>query len=376
VNRAPDWILFPAAAWFWLAAPAQAEVRLWEREGFKLDLALTATTGYFHTESVNFGAGRREPDGTVDTRVHWAEGFIEPVLKAAYDSDAWGTLYGGLGYVGALTRGEGDAGGFTRGTAEDIATEHLYFGWRSGQLFPALGENAIDLSYGRQEFRLGEGFILSDGNLDIGAKGTYFLMPRTAFERAALLRFNLTPVRADLFYLSSDADQANTELAGINLEYVEEALGTFGISYFHITDSASPLRNGMHVLSLRGKGRPLDPHVFLAAEYVLEEHSGAVQAHAWYVEAGYTWVQGPGSPGLHYRFSHYSGDDPISGENESFDPLFYDPLFYTYNPERVWGTWTQGEITGAYLLFNSNLNIHMVQLKPYRSERVDWGVIY
>ena len=49
-------------------------------------------------------------------------------------------------------------------------------------------------------------------------------------------------------------------------------------------------------------------------------------------------------------------------------------MFYDYS--RGWGTWVQGEITGEYLLFNSNQVNHMVHLAAFPTDEinlyVDW----
>ena len=62
-----------------------------------------------------------------------------------------------------------------------VDLEHLYAGWRSGDLLAdSLGEDALDLSLGRQEFQVGDGFLIWDGNFDNAGDGAYWLGPRTA----------------------------------------------------------------------------------------------------------------------------------------------------------------------------------------------------
>ncbi len=63
----------------------------------------------------------------------------------------------------------------------------------------------------------------------------------------------------------------------------------------------------------------------------------------------------PLKPTLLLRYTDYSGDDPTTPEFEGFDPLFFGfPDF---------GEWVQGEITGEYLLFNTNERIIQVRLE-------------
>jgi len=349
-------------------------------EALSVSLDLEAGIGGFTTHGTNFGAGRVDVrSGDVTGNTSWSEGYAKPNVGAEYATGAAGTVYGGLSAVGAFTGGEGDAAGYTRSGDGRVSMETAFLGWRSGGLFSeGWGEDAVDLSYGRQEFQVGDGFLIQDGNLDQFNKGAYWLAPRRAFRRAGLVRLNTAPVRADLFYLESDRDQDDTELAGVNLEYRRESLGTLGLMYFEVLDSGSPTvfgaRDGMDVVSLRVNGLTLPalPNLSLWGEYVSEgggARDGDIDAHAWYVEGDYSLSAWPWSPTLSYRYSRFSGDpDPDDDKRRDFDPFFY-------GWSRGWGTWFQGEVTGEYLLFNSNQVTHMLHLSASPSEAFSGGVI-
>ncbi|MDH3702363.1 MAG: alginate export family protein [Alphaproteobacteria bacterium] len=357
---------------------AAAEMKVFQEGGLTLNLGIEAGTYYVRGESVNFGTGQvdlRNGNVRSDT-VDSFEAFVKPSISASYDNSAVGTIYGGAAFVGTLTRGDGDPGGFTVGEEEDVDLERLFVGWRSGNLLKSSGKDAIDVSFGRQEFQIGDGFLIKDGNLDQFDKAAFWLAPRNAFEQAALVRINTKPVRGDAFYLMSDGDQDDTRLAGGNVEYVHETYGTLGGSYFHIIDAddVNYTRKGMNVVSVRGQGKPVAavPDLSLAGEFV-HESGGAdgadIDAHAWYLEAGYTFSKLPWSPKIAYRFSRFTGDDPSTSDIETFDPLFY-------GYSRGWGTWYQGEIAGEYLLFNSNQQTHMVHLSATPTDSFGVGAIY
>lgn len=352
-----------------------AEVRLWDRDGLQMDLSCTVAFGYFHAADTNFGAGRPR-DGA--TTLDWGEGYIKPKLTASFDTGKAGSFYGGFGYVGTATRGDGDAGDFTPANTTALDNEYLYIGWRSGALLPALGTDALDLSFGRQEFEVGDGFLIWDGNFDTGNEGTYRLLARRSFERAALLRLNTRPLRGDVFYLQADGDNGRPQLAGGNVEYTDEELGTIATTYFNIFDASKEFatRNGLNVFSIRGRGNPLAGvglhDALVASEYAYErnDHPGReVTASAWYLQAGYTFTSLPWSPGLRYRYAVFSGDDPHTATSEAFDPLFY-----SYGTG--WDTWIQGEIVGSYMLFNSNQEVHMLHAYAQPAKAVDLGAMY
>ena len=80
-----------------------------------------------------------------------------PGLDASLDLHGSGSLYGRLSAVGAFTRGVDAAGtNVDDDTPSDVATDDAYLGWKSGSLLAdALGEEAVDLSFGRLPFELG-----------------------------------------------------------------------------------------------------------------------------------------------------------------------------------------------------------------------------
>lgn len=364
--------------------PSIADINLIEENGASVRVDLEAATGYFYTKNTNFGAGRvdlRSGENTGDAQ--WGEGYVKPSINTHYNSDYTGKLYGGITGVGTFTAGDGDAGGFTNDHDNDVDLERLFIGWNSAKLLSeSWGEDVFDISYGQQDFHIGDGFLIYDGNLDQFKDGAYWLSPRIAFKRAGLIRINTQPVRGDLFYLKGDADEDKTELGGANIEYVAKDLGTFGVTYLNIFDSAQPptpslgIRDGMNVLSLRVNELtlPVAPNLSFWGEYVSETGSGKngkINANAWYLEARYQFADWPWSPGLSYRYAVFSGGKIGNTKRRDFDPLFYG-----FSEERGWGTWVQGEITGNYLLFNSNQRDYLVHLSASPSEKLKLGLLY
>jgi hypothetical protein len=339
-----------------------------------------AGIGGFTARGVNFGAGRVDPrGGRASGDTSWGEGYVEPALGAEYGLGSDATLYGGVSAVAAFTAGEGDPSGSTRGGDGRVDLETAFAGWRSaGLLADTLGEDALDLSFGRQEFSVGSGFLISDGHFDRLDDGAYWLAPRSAFQQTGLARLKTGSVRGDLFYLAADASQDGTELAGLNLEYAVEGLGTLAAMYFHVLDSGTPIiygpRDGMEVMSLRAAEitPPALPDLALSGEYVDERGSGRdgrFDASAWYLKASYTRSDWTWSPTLSYRYARFSGDrDPEDAVRRDFEPFFYG--------YEDWGTWYQGEVTGEYLLFNSNQVSHTLQLSASPSETLGVGAIY
>jgi len=363
------------AAGLLFPSPARSAISLYDQNGVKADLTLEAGAGLFFNNDVNFGAGRFS-DGK--TSVQWQEGYFKPILDASYTTPRAGTFYGGLSYVATSTIGDGDGGDFSNDRPEAIESELGYIGWKSGQVFSSLGEDVVDISFGEQEFAIGDGFLIMDGAFD-GADGAYWLAPHRSFDKTAILRLNTKPVRADLFYLKADGDYDDTELYGINFEYIHE-LGTAGVSLMDVTDSDGggfyENRKGMKVFSVRAQGTPLaninQEELFLAFEYAQQSQGNRldVDAKGWYGEAGYTFSQCAWTPTLSYRYAFFSGDrNPNDDQYEAFDPMFY-------GFSRGWGTHFMGEITGEYFLFNSNEKVNMVHLNLLPTDKLSIGALY
>lgn len=249
-----------------LAHAQESSPLVYDDGRFRAQFGIRAGLGYVATADTNFGAGF-EGDDNVD----YGEGFIQPRLDLSLNTGA-GQLSGAASVIGAATRSDGDPGGFTSDNPEDVDLEHLFLGWSSGSLFPALGDDAVSLSVGRQDFRIGDGFIIWDGNFDTGKDATYWLAPRTAFSQTALASLNIEPVHGDVFYLKGDHDQDDSELAGLNLEVNTGSFGTIGGTYFNIIDSDEQLlvRDDMDVVSLRVSDLPVPfiENLTLRGEYV------------------------------------------------------------------------------------------------------------
>lgn len=370
----------------------------------ELTFSLDAGLGFFTVPNAQNGAGSFSPHGSRASRRDWAEGFVAPGLQLDYNlGDS--SLYGGVKVTGALTRGSGDAElqSTTSNRPEALGLEELFIGWKSGIAFAALGEDAIDLSLGRQAFSVGDGFLILEGTGNGGRRAAKVLGPREAFERTAILKLNTQPVRADIFHLESVTDQdfmrgedapaaklygANIEWFGSNhedhgrFEYEERAwyVGATVLRLYDSDRDLAPQRDGLNVYAIRTGGAILSQvsdalkDFALYSEYGIQRNSDAGnkhRAHAWYIEPQYTFSGLPWQPMLAYRYAHFSGDaDATDTTGKAWDPLF------TGGGPRGFGSWDQGEIFAQYIGANSNLNTHMVHLLAKPADDLAIGVVY
>lgn len=340
---------------------------VYDKHDAKMDFSFEAGLGAFSVGEANFGAGQDFDPSTSDDRdtVNWSEYYMKPKLNATY-SVGGTTVYGEWSVVAAATGHDGDAIGFTEGGDEHMDTETAFLGWKSGKLFSDLGENAIEIYGGRAPIVIADGFVMGDGAfdgdsaLDGGQRPNFWMAPHSAFKWAGVMKVNTEPVRGDIFWFEADYTHGNTQGVGVNVEAAIGKYGKVGAMYISLFESDRDTRDGMNVIEARYYGNPLADVVegtYLNLEYANETNDDEdVKAFAFAGELGYS-IGCPGKPTVAYRYSHYSGDDLGTSDNEGYDPLFQKAF------ARSWGTWLEGEIFGEYFYSNSNKVSHTLMVK-------------
>jgi hypothetical protein len=302
----------------------------------------------------------------------WFEGYVKPALSGAYTLSSSSAVYGKLSAVGERTYGSVPAA-----FGEDVSSfqiEDLYIGWRSGKSLEGLKEDAVDFRVGRSRYRQGHGFLLYDGAAEGGSRGGYWTNARQAFQFAAIGRFAPNAHTVEAFYLDKDElpeSDSGSRLWGVNYEFTPKEATTVGATYmkWFADPDLRPGRDGLNVLNLRAYSAPfaVAPDVSFEFEYARESNGDALDSNAWSLLGAYELSEVTWKPKLSYRYAFFQGDDPVTPQNEAFDPLFLG--FHD------WGTWWQGEIAGEYFLSNSNLISHQFRAHVTPSDALSGGVI-
>lgn len=302
----------------------------------------------------------------------WYEYAITGGLEGAFELGDSGILYGRASAIGAGSQGLDAAGSdFDDRYPEKLEMEDAYLGWRSGTLFPALGEDALDLSVGKQRYQIGSGFFMWDGASDGGKRGAFWIAPRKAFYSTAIARLTSGPYKLEAFYLEPDDEPfTSTDAAGANFEYTAVETGTLGISYLEILDSDVESRDGMNFVDWRLALTPLasDRSFSLSGELALEVNGSDSHSHAWYAETGYEFDETAWTPFVSYRCSWFGGDDDDDDELE-----VWDPLWYGFDD---WSTWYVGEIIGGFVAVNRDLIMQTVRVRAQPTDSLTVQLIY
>ncbi|SDI48893.1 hypothetical protein [Pseudomonas panipatensis] len=314
--------------------------------------------------------------GTAQARsVQWLESYVRSGFSGTTPLGG-GAAYAGVGIMTSKIVGDGDASATSNGHESRTDFDTAFAGWKN---------DWFDLSAGRQDYQMGDGFLIDGDQLNYGERlgngfnrgGLYYLSGRTSFARSAILR--LHPSDGWLlegFHLESGNNgQGTPHLDGVNSDYAVDEDNSLGLAYFtvnnvdsHVADGLFALRSGLDVYNLRGKSDLGVPSLSIEAGYAAER-SSQVDAYAWYAGASYQFKSAPLAPQLGYRYSRFSGDAPASDKSEAFDPLFYGSTIGE-------PTWVQGEIAGTFAgPFNSNAKVSRLSLNASVSERLAVGAM-
>jgi hypothetical protein len=341
-----------------------ADYELINLENVSLQFTFNAKTAAFAENKPWFGKAR---ENIGDPANFWWEGSAEAGLKASVNFFGGSELYGEYSYLYAQTVGH-DASGLTEGLNNpgEGNTEKAYGGWRSGSLFPSLGKNAIDISGGQQNYRIGSGFLIYDGTAAGGEEGAYWVAPRQAFQETVIGRFNSGPVKFEVFHLGFRAARQFNEAGitnGINLEYSFADKNNAGFTYLHVYNTDNLAIDGLDIYNGRVNVTPLPfwPKFSMSAEYAFENNGSRFQSNGGFAKISYEFEDTLWSPTVSFRYTGLQGDNPDTIRDEGFTPLAYG--------FSDWGTWYQGEIIGGYVLSNSNLLSYLFALsvKPVKS---------
>ena len=295
----------------------------------------------------------------------WAEGFVKPSVQFTHPLQGGQVVYGTASALASYTARDDI---FLQGNTGRVLLEDAFLGLRQPRSETQWG---YDLSVGAQPYRLGQGFLLSNGAGNGFERGAAVSAPRKAWGLAALGRLQGTAWSADAFYLDPNelrSGNTGTRIAGVNAAWSPGADASVGLAYFKVLESTAPYpqapvriidggREGLQTLDLHWRFEPKEgPLAGFSAmgELALQRNARVqMQARGLGMELGYRWAGAPLAPRLSYSARYFSGDDPSTPHRlERFDALFYDG-----GP----ATWSSGG-NGSFAFYNANLMVHRVRL--------------
>ncbi|KAA8732365.1 hypothetical protein F4V57_09850 [Acinetobacter qingfengensis] len=359
------------------ASAVYAEISLYQQKNTEIYATVNGTLGMFHSNKGYI------PE-TENQKYNWQEGYVQYGLGINKKIANEGTVYAKTSLVTAVTLGDGDAGGYTDGSESATKIEDAYIGWKSGNIFPILGEDGLDISYGRQNLCLGDGFLICADAPNLGnapafpkqyhhdGGGTYYLAGHRNFKDTAILKLAKNkPISLSLFtFKSNNPIQMYARFTGTNLNYQYNKhhleftyLQNNSLDHYLATPETlgtNAFREKMKVYSLHGTSNLNLQNALFSFEYAYQNKKNSDTANAWYIKTGYIFSNLKWEPSIFVRYSRFS---------ENWDNLFVGAAEY--------GTWFQGEVAYNYSgPFNNNTQISTVGLNFSPKENLSFGAIF
>ncbi|HBL93770.1 MAG TPA: hypothetical protein DHV57_15485 [Hyphomonas sp.] len=343
------------------AAPAAAQINLYDSEDVAIDFGLDAATVAFAQSNPWFG----EPEANigVDTN-NWAEIAVEPQLYVTLKNVFGGELSAGLSAVATMTYGE-SADGFAAGIDDPgkATLEKLYVGWKTD----LGGDDFFEIIGGDFDYEIGTGFLIKDGGRDGGDRGGFYLGARSASRSSGLVRVQKGDLLLEGFWLGNNPGRGGIKahVGGINAEYDLSEGASIGATYIEVAhfDDAVTASTAEELKTYDVRASvDVTNRLTLSGEYALQDGASFYEGNGWYLQGDYTLGDLRFEPTLTYRYAVVTGDDPTTPQNEEFVPLAYGFTDY--------GQWYQGEITGNWIFGNSNQKTHMIKGSAALTETV------
>lgn len=311
------------------------------------------------------------PDAAYNPDRVWSELWIKPSVTSDLSLADELALYSGLSYVGSGTIGF-DV--FEQGNQGVFVIEDGYFGSRLGA---SAEEGQLDVSYGRQSYKIGSGMLISVGAMNGFERGAVTSFPRRAWEEAGLVKLKRGTVSLEGFYLNPNelpSSDTRNRLAGTKLETTPSPDQYLGLAYLNVFESEYPYvkapiqfiprgREGLNTMHTYMRWRPAPDAwegFYFAGDYAYQWNDRiAMASNAFSGEIGNQLVQMAYKPKLVYVFRSFQGDDPRTDRYEKFDPLYYEgspPL------------WASGS-NGSFSFLNSNVQLHRLQFSFSPTQR-------
>jgi hypothetical protein len=307
----------------------------------------------------------------------WVENYVEYGLGGVTQL---GTspfyVYGAGTFVTTMSAGQDIFRDDARATTN---IEKLY----GGLLYATKdGGPRVNISAGRQNFTLNDGFLVSQfgSQWNAGPRPGVYLAPRTTHDFAGVATVKWDQWTWTSFYLNPneyEPIESNTHLFGSNIRYNVTKSFYGDVSYLYVprSDTLYTAPDGSRlpregVRTYAGHIRWADPKVidglWLETEAARQTHDEFdMDARAAYGTIGFLARALPWTPSLSYRYAYFSGDDPSTPTYERYDSLYSGGL----------NEWLQG-ITINKVLAQPNRITHRVRFNVSPDPRLNLTLDY
>ena len=232
-------IIFIAILMLGSGAASSYNASLIDRTEF--DPSIQLLLGLQYGTGINYGFGAI--DSTDEKSRSTLSIAAKPSLKTQINLPS-SNVYSGISVVAATTSLDGEISGQVAKSGDQaLDFDHSYIGWKN---------SILDISVGAQDFTIGDGFIIGDGNYNQGAEnGQYWIGAFSAWRNSLVVRLNLNQFLTEFFWLRTDNDFRDGRIIGVNFEYLDDIYGELGFSTVHVLEGDAFNLRGMQAWSFR-----------------------------------------------------------------------------------------------------------------------------
>lgn len=272
-------------------------------------------------------------------------------------------IYGGVNYLASFSAGNEL---FTEKARFYGDIEEAFVGLVGGGRTSKGDPYKYNVSYGRKQFTLGDGWIIVNTSMNGYNRASLQLNPRWAgksllqadfvWNKILIQGFSLRPNELDIL-------NSHTIINGLNLQLSNNKNALIAFSFlqvprstlrYYLPDGSIHTRDGLQVYNLRiFKNTGQNGKLFFKTEAGYQRNSHFdMAAWAYYGELGWNFSNVKGTPTISYRYAFFSGDNP---DSKSYNR--WDALYTGGNGEQ----WVQG--SNMYkIVQNSNEITHRLQI--------------
>lgn len=242
-------------------------------------------------------------------------------------------VYGGVNYLASFSAGDEM---FTNKGRVYGAVEEAFVGLVGGNRTLAGNTYRYNVTYGRKQFTLGDGWLIVNTSMNGYNRASLQLNPRWAGKELLQAGFTWNKLMVQGFRLRPnelDILNSHTVINGLNMQLSDNKNGLIAFSFlqipksnfrYYLPDGTVHTREGLQVYNLRiykntGQGGGL----FFKAEGGYQRNPCFdMSAWAYYGELGWNFAKVGGAPTVGYRFAYFSGDNPSTKSYNRWDALY------------------------------------------------------
>ena len=253
----------------------------------------------------------KEPGVEENLSDQWFEGYVKPAVSATYTLASSSEIYGKVSAVGERTYGS-----VPEPFGQDVSSfgpEDLSIGWRSGKSL-TIGENALDFTVGRAQYRSGTASCCSTARRKAAAAAATGPTPARRSSSRRSGGSNRCPHRRSVLSRQGRTRRKRQRQPAVGHQLrVQHRRSDDARGHVHEVvrargRQAGPRRPQRIQRARLHRSVPEQPDLSFEFEYASERNGDALDANAWTLQGSYELSTVGWKPKFTYRYAFFEGE--------------------------------------------------------------------